>query len=64
MRCWFKVRSELFAPPIHAGGPLQVGTSRFRVIGVMAPKDSAGFDLDDTVYIPTARALEVFKRGE
>ena len=37
--------------------------SRFRVIGVMEPKGQVlGFDLDDTVYIPTARALEIFNR--
>ncbi len=45
------------------GAILQVGSSRFRVIGVMAAKGQVlGFDLDDTVFIPTARALEVFNR--
>jgi putative ABC transport system permease protein len=42
---------------------LQIGGTRFRVIGVMASKGHVlGFDLDDTVFIPTARALEVFNR--
>lgn len=58
-----KVRSELFGSTNPLGATLQVGASRFRVIGVMAPKGQVlGFDLDDTVYIPTARALEVFNR--
>ena len=58
-----KVRSELFGSANPLGATLQVGTSRFRIIGVMAPKGQVlGFDLDDTVYIPTTRALEVFNR--
>ena len=58
-----KVRTELFGTANPLGATLQVGTSRFRVIGVMAPKGQVlGFDLDDTVYIPTTRALEVFNR--
>jgi len=45
------------------GASLQVGMSRFRVIGVMESKGQIlGFDLDDTVFIPTARALEIFNR--
>lgn len=58
-----KVRSELFGAANPLGAIMQVGGSRFRIVGVMAPKGQVlGFDLDDTVYIPTARALEVFNR--
>ena len=58
-----KVRSELFGDANPLGALLQVGETRFRVIGVMAPKGNViGFDLDDTVFVPTARALEVFNR--
>ncbi len=58
-----KARDELFGIANPLGANLQVGSHRFRVIGVMAPKGQVlGFDLDDTVYIPTARALEVFNR--
>ena len=58
-----KVRSELFGSANPLGATLQVGSHRFRVIGVMAPRGQVlGFDLDDTVYLPTARALEVFNR--
>ncbi|MEK7302360.1 MAG: ABC transporter permease [Pseudomonadota bacterium] len=58
-----KVRTELFGDANPLGALLQVGGSRFRVIGVMASKGQVlGFDLDDTVFIPTTRALEVFNR--
>jgi putative ABC transport system permease protein len=58
-----KVRTELFGIQNPLGAVIQVGGLRFRVIGVMASKGQVlGFDLDDTVYIPTARALELFNR--
>ncbi len=58
-----KVRTELFGNANPLGAIVQVGESRFRVIGVMEAKGQVlGFDLDDTVYIPTTRALEVFNR--
>ncbi len=58
-----KVRTELFGVQNPLGAVIQVGGLRFRVIGVMASKGQVlGFDLDDTVYIPTARALELFNR--
>ena len=58
-----KARTELFGDANPLGASLQVGMSRFRVIGVMESKGQIlGFDLDDTVFIPTARALEIFNR--
>lgn len=58
-----KVHQELYGNTNPLGSVLQVGGSRFRIIGVMAAKGQVlGFDLDDTVYIPTARALEIFNR--
>ena len=58
-----KARQELFGAENPLGAVIQVGGSRFRVVGVMAPKGQIlGLDLDDTVYIPTARALELFNR--
>ena len=58
-----KVHKELFGDANPLGSVLQVGGSRFRIIGVMASKGQVlGFDLDDTVFIPTARALEIFNR--
>jgi putative ABC transport system permease protein len=58
-----KVRQELFATENPLGNYLRVGGQRYRVIGVMEPKGQMlGLDLDDTVFIPAARALELFNR--
>jgi putative ABC transport system permease protein len=58
-----KVRQELFAGINPLGNYLRIGGQRYRVIGVMEPKGQIlGFDLDDTVFIPAARALELFNR--
>ncbi|MFZ2541339.1 MAG: ABC transporter permease, partial [Gallionella sp.] len=58
-----KVRQEIFGVDNPLGSYLRVGEQRYRVIGVMEPKGQIlGFDLDDTVFIPTARALELFNR--
>ncbi len=59
-----KLRRELFGRGNPLGRRITVGGSRYRVIGVMAPKGVVlGFDLDDTVYIPAARALALFNRN-
>jgi putative ABC transport system permease protein len=58
-----KVQQELFGAGNPLGSYLHVGGERYRIIGVMEPKGQVlGFDLDDTVFIPTARALELFNR--
>jgi putative ABC transport system permease protein len=58
-----KVNQELFAGQNPLGSYLRIGGQRYRVIGVMEPKGQMlGFDLDDTVFIPAARALELFNR--
>ena len=58
-----KVRAELFAGQNPLGSFLRIGGQRYRVIGVMEPKGQIlGFDLDDTVFIPAGRALELFNR--
>ena len=58
-----KVRQELFAGENPLGQYLHVGGQRYRVIGVMAPKGQVlGLDLDDTVFIPAARAMELLNR--
>lgn len=56
-----KMRAELFGTQNPLGQRITIGGSRYRVIGVMESKGSIlGFDLDDTVYIPAARALSLF----
>ena len=58
-----KLRSELFGPANPLGQRITIGGNRYRVIGVMEPKGTVlGFDLDDTVYIPAARAMALFNR--
>lgn len=58
-----KVREELFGPENPLGSRIEIGGSRFRVVGIMASKGQVlGVDLDDSVYIPAGRALELFNR--
>ena len=58
-----KVKQELFSHINPIGQRIRIGGDRYRVVGVMAPKGQVlGFDLDDTVYIPLARGLEMFNR--
>jgi putative ABC transport system permease protein len=58
-----RAKEELFGAKNPLGERITIGGSRFRVIGVMEPKGQfLGMDLDDTVYIPVARALELFNR--
>ena len=59
-----KLRRELFADSNPLGQRIGIGGNRYRIIGVMEPKGTVlGFDLDDTVYIPAQRALELFNRN-
>jgi len=58
-----KVRNELFGTGQALGKLIRIGSERFRVIGSMESKGQMlGFDLDDAVYIPTAKALAMFNR--
>jgi putative ABC transport system permease protein len=54
---------ELYGSQNALGERIRIGGERYRVIGVMEAKgDMVGVDLDDTVYIPAARGLELFNR--
>jgi putative ABC transport system permease protein len=58
-----KVRSELFGMTNPLGKVIRVGGFRFRIIGIMESKGQIlGFDLDDAVYIPAAKAMELFNK--
>jgi putative ABC transport system permease protein len=58
-----KLKRELFGDANALGARIRVGGDRYRVIGYMESKGQVlGFDLDDTVYIPAARALDLFGR--
>lgn len=59
----YRAWAELFGNKPSLGEFIRVGGNRFRVIGVMEPKGQMlGFDLDDVVYIPAARAMQLFNR--
>jgi putative ABC transport system permease protein len=58
-----KLASELFGTASPLGQRIRIGSDRFRVVGVMEKKGQMiGFDMDDTIYIPAAKALELFDR--
>lgn len=57
------LKRELFGDANPLGRLVQIGNERYRVIGVMEAKGQfLGIDLDDTAYIPTARALALYNR--
>ncbi|PPD39915.1 MAG: peptide ABC transporter permease [Methylobacter sp.] len=58
-----KLASELFGQTSPLGKRIRIGTDRYRVLGVMEKKGQMlGYDMDDTVYIPAAKALALFDR--
>lgn len=58
-----KMRDELFGSRSPLGERIRIGSESYRIIGVMASKGQMlGFDLDDTVFIPVARAMAMFDR--
>lgn len=58
-----KAKEELYGNTNPLGTRLRVGGNRYTVVGVMASKGQVlGFDMDDTVFIPASRALELFNR--
>ncbi len=58
-----KLKNELFGGANPLGARVRIGGMQFRVIGVLEAKGQLlGIDLDDTAYIPAARALELYNR--
>jgi putative ABC transport system permease protein len=58
-----KLAVELFGADSPLGRRIRIGSDRYRVIGTMEKKGQMlGFDMDDTLYIPAAKALELFDR--
>lgn len=59
-----KLKQELFGAGNALGSKVGIGNLQFRVIGVLEPKGQfLGIDLDDTAFIPAARAVELFNRA-
>tara|TARA_R110002072_G_scaffold41023_2_gene115669 strand:- start:8863 stop:10074 length:1212 start_codon:yes stop_codon:yes gene_type:complete len=58
-----KMQQELFGSRNPLGEIVRIGGNRFRVVGTMQAKGQfLGIDLDDAVYVPAARGLELFDR--
>jgi putative ABC transport system permease protein len=58
-----KLKQELFGLDNPLGRRVRVGSDRYRIIGVMQEKGQMlGFDLDDSIYIPASKALQLFNR--
>ena len=59
----YTMKQELFSNTNPLGKTIRVGGLRFKVIGVIEKKGQMlGFDMDDIVYIPTDKALQLFNR--
>lgn len=59
----YKVKTELFGDKNPLGDYIHIGGNRFRIVGHMAAKgDFLGNDLDDMVYIPAIKALQMYNR--
>lgn len=57
------VKEELFGAKSAIGHKIHIGGQSFRVIGILEPKgEFMGVDLDDMVYIPAAKGLQLFNR--
>ncbi len=58
-----KLAKELFLKESPVGARIRVGGDRYRVVGVMETKGTMlGFDLDDTLFLPASRGLDLFGR--
>ena len=55
------VKKDVLGDVNPLGTLLTIGESKFRVIGLMAPKGvTLGFDIDDLVFIPVTSAMDIF----
>lgn len=60
-----KLKSELFGEENALGKWVRAAGVRLRVIGVMKPKGQVlGIDLDNTLYVPVATAMQMFNLSE
>ncbi len=60
-----RLKQEIFGDANPLGEHVRIGGARFLVVGVMEPKGQfLGFDMDDTAYVPVARAQALFHRDE
>lgn len=59
----WKVSKELFGPEEPVGKVVKLGKTRFRVVGILAPKGKMlGFDFDDLAFIPLKTSMKIFNK--
>lgn len=57
------LRQELFPGTNPVGEFIRIGGERFRIVGALEPKgEFLGTDLDDMVFIPAGKGLQLFNR--
>lgn len=55
------IQDEFYGNKSAIGDRIRIGGSRYKVVGVLAPKgDVTGLNVDETVLIPVVRAMELF----
>lgn len=60
-----KLKREIFGTENALGEHVRIAGQRFLVVGVMESKGQfLGFDIDDSAYIPVARAMPLFNRDD
>ncbi|SMB32139.1 conserved membrane protein of unknown function [Sterolibacterium denitrificans] len=58
-----KLKRELFGDANPLGERVRIGNMQFTVIGVLEARGQVlGVDVDDTLFIPAARAMELYNR--
>ena len=58
-----KLKKELFSDTNPLGSRIRVGNMQFTVIGVLEARGQVlGVDVDDTLFIPAERAMELYNR--
>lgn len=58
-----KIVDDLFPQGGALGARLRISGEKYRVVGLLESKgETIGFDLDDAIYIPAARSLEMFNQ--
>ncbi len=58
-----KLKKELFSDTNPLGARIRVGNMQFKVIGVLESRGQVlGVDIDDTLFIPAERAMELYNR--
>ncbi len=58
-----KLKKELFSDANPLGARIRIGNMQFTVIGVLETRGQVlGVDVDDTLFIPAERAMELYNR--